>query len=72
MNDLDRRHAARKKAAIECARRLQAAADALDAFSLACLNCEDESSPRRADDGRALLSRSMREFSGHLDSVFNK
>jgi hypothetical protein len=64
--------AVRKKAALEAARRLQAAADALDAFSLACLDCDDASAPRRADDGRTLLSRSMREFSGHLDSVFNK
>lgn len=64
--------AARRKSAIDCAKKLQAAADALDAFALACLDCDDASSPRRADDGRTTLSRNMREYSGWLDSVFNK
>lgn len=62
--------AARKKAAQECAKRLHAAADALAKFSMACLDCDDASSPRRADDGRHILAGNMREYAGWLESAF--
>ena len=66
----DRDRKARKKAAIACAKKLEAAADALSAFSMACLECEDGSSPKRADDSRTLLAASCREYSGYLDDVY--
>lgn len=77
LSDRDRKaqaraEAARKKAALACAKKLQAAADALAEFSMACLDCNDASSPRRADDGRALLAANCREFSAWLDGVYGK
>lgn len=64
--------AARKKAGAVCARKLFAAADALSEYSMACLECNDESSPRRADDGRTLLAYNIREFAGWLSAVYDK
>lgn len=77
LSDRDRKaqaraEAARKKAALICAKKLQAAADALSDFGMACLECNDASSPRRADDGRTLLAASMREYAGYLESVYDK
>lgn len=76
-SDRDKKHrakveAARKKAALACAKKLEAAADALHEFSMACLECNDASSPRRDDDGRTLLQRNMREYSSYLEGVFGK
>jgi len=76
-SDRDRRaqaraEAARTKAALDCARRLHAAADALSTYSLACMECRDASAPRGADDGRTLLAQSCREFAGWLESVYEK
>lgn len=64
--------AARKKAALVCSKSLHAAADALGAFSLACIECNDASSPLRADDSRTLLAENMREYAGWLESVYEK
>lgn len=64
--------AARKKAALACANKLEAAADSLNEFLRACAECSDASFDRGADDSRRLLQASMREYSGYLDSVFNK
>lgn len=64
--------AARKKAALVAAKKLDAAADAVSAFALACAMCADASSPRGDDDGRRLLAQSMRKYAGHLNSVYDK
>lgn len=64
--------AARKKAAINCARKLMAASEALSEFLSACNACHDASSSRGLDDGRTLLAANIREYAHHLDSVFNK
>jgi hypothetical protein len=63
---------ARRKAALALAKRLEAAADAMNAFMSACMECDDESAPRRADDGRATLMRNMMEYAGYLESVYEK
>ena len=65
-----RAEAARRKAALACAAKLEAAADALAAFSMACVACEDGSAPRGADDSRTLLAASMREYSAWLSIAF--
>ena len=64
--------AARKKAALACARKLEAAADSLNEFTAACRECADASAPRSADDGRFLLMRNMMEFASYLDGVHSK
>lgn len=77
LSDRDRRQqaraeAARKKAALDCAKRLHAAADALATFAMACHDCNDASAPRAADDGRRLLAEQCREYAGWLESVYAK
>jgi hypothetical protein len=64
--------AARKKATLVAVKKLDAAADAVSAFALACALCADASSPRGDDDSRRLLAQNMREFAGHLNSVYDK
>lgn len=53
--------AARKKAALVAAKKLDAAADAVSAFALACAMCADASSPpwrrRRPSSARAEHAR---------------
>jgi hypothetical protein len=75
LSDRDRKaqaraEAARRKAAIKAAEKLQAAADAVAEFSMACFECNDASRPMGADDGRNMLSANMREFAGWLESVY--
>jgi|GEM_PF-2221823 len=75
LSDRDRKNQARvetvrKKAAIECAKKLEAAADALNVFASACNDCQDESAVRRADDGRVLLVHSLMEYAGWLDGKY--
>jgi hypothetical protein len=77
LSDRDRKsqvraEAARRKAALRAAEKLQAAADAVAEFALACLECNDGSGPKRADDGRTVLSAGMREYAGWLESVYGK
>lgn len=67
-----RAEAARKKAAIKCSKKLDGAVRAMAEFLSACVWCDDESMSRGEDDGRRLLLQKMQEYSGHLDSVFNK
>lgn len=67
-----RAEAARKKAAQVCAKKLEAAAEALHDFVMACNECDDGSRSRGDDDGRAILQRNMREYAAWLDSVFNR
>lgn len=38
-----RAEASRQKAAVECARKLEAATDSLNAYLLACIDCDDAS-----------------------------
>jgi len=68
----ERLAAARKKAALVCAKKLEVAADALHDFLMASDECNDGGHDRGADDSRRLLQSSMREYSNYLDSVFNK
>jgi len=77
LSDRDRKaqaraEAARRKAGLACAKKLDAAAEALHEFVMACLECNDASSPRGEDDGRTLLQRSIREYAGYLESVFGE
>lgn len=77
LSDTDRKRqqraeAARKKAAIKCAKALQTAADALGEFGMACLDCNDASRVRGDDDGRLILAKNCREYAGWLDSVYSK
>lgn len=64
---------ARKKAAINCARKLEAASQALlNEFLAACNECGDASRGRGLDDGRMILMRNINEYAGYLDNVYNK
>ncbi|MDN4571923.1 hypothetical protein DBB29_25010 [Pandoraea cepalis] len=67
-----RAEAARKKAAVECARKLEVARDALNAYLLACTACNDASRSRGPDDGRTILMGSMSEYAAYLRSVYDK
>lgn len=64
--------AARKRAALACCKKLEAAADALSELMAACNDCHDGSSVRREDDGRILLMRNILEYAGWLESVYSK
>jgi hypothetical protein len=64
--------AARKKAAINCANKLDAASKALSEFLAACNECGDASSGRGLDDGRLILIGNINEYACYLHSVFNK
>lgn len=64
--------AARKKAAIKAAAALEKATEAVYAYSRACLECEDGSQVRAADDGRLILCQNMMEYSGWLSGVYGK
>lgn len=69
-----RAEAARKKAALKCAKKLEEAADALREFLAACNDCNDESGNHKTDiaDGRIRLIRDCMEYSGYLESVYSK
>jgi hypothetical protein len=67
-----RAEAARKKAAVECARKLEVACDALNAYLRACTECNDASRNRGADDGRLILMGNMSEYAGFLRAVYDK
>lgn len=62
----------RKKAAIACAKKLEAAADSLNDLMRACNECNDGSSVTRADDGRQLLIERLMEYSYWLDFTYSK
>lgn len=68
--------AARKRTAIACARKLEAAATALLSFMHACNACDDASATLERQgkgiDGRSKLMRDMSEFASHLDSVYGE
>lgn len=67
-----RAEAARRKAALKCAKELFSAVDALHAYSMACIDVGDSSVIRGADDSRVLLARSMREFATWLEQVYGE
>jgi hypothetical protein len=67
-----RAEAARRNTAIVCAKRLNAAADALAAHAMACSECNDASSPRGADDSRAILATNMREYASWLEDAYKE
>ncbi|QDQ87634.1 hypothetical protein FMZ60_08555 [Alcaligenaceae bacterium SJ-26] len=62
---------ARKKAALNAAKKIQAAADALNVFLLACIDCDDASRSRGQDDGRIILMSNMMEYAGYLESKYS-
>ncbi len=66
-----RAEAQRRKTAKAAAAKLFAAAEALTEFSMACMECNDSSSPTRADDSRALLRSDMLEYAAYLDGVYS-
>lgn len=77
LSDRDRKaqaraETARKKAALACAKKLEAAADALHELVMACIDCNDGSRCRGDDDGRVVLQRNIREYAGWLESVYGK
>lgn len=63
---------ARKKAALRCAKKLEEAADSLNEFMSACMECRDASAAQRADDGRILLVRNLMEYSNYLNAVYEE
>lgn len=67
-----RAEAARKKAALACANKLESASKALNEYLHACNACSDASGSRGADDGRMRLMRDLNEYSGYLTSVYAK
>lgn len=76
-SDQDKRRAAklataRKKAGIDCAKKLNAAAKALSDYLMACNECRDGSGSeqRGISDGRNMLIRDICEYSGYLESRY--
>lgn len=69
-----RLEAARRKAGLKCAEKLDAAADALNAFMSACRECDDASNPVRngAADSRIILVGNITEYSTYLMSLYGK
>jgi hypothetical protein len=60
----------RAKAALQLAKKLNAAHEATRQYIFACCDC-GERYPY-ADDSRMLLQKNMAEYSGWLDSVYSK
>ena len=63
---------ARRKAAVQLIKRLNAASEALSDFLLACIDCRDGSSGqiRGEADSRRILMRDINEYSSWLSSVY--
>lgn len=68
------KEAARKKAGLVAAAKLEAAADALNAYMRACSECADASDPSRngAGDGRVILVGNIMEYSVYLQDKHSK
>lgn len=66
--------ATRKKAALACAKKLEAAANALSEFLMACVDCNDGSGDELmgASDGRKRMIADLNEYSGWLESKYGK
>lgn len=69
-----RAEAARKKAGLACAKKLEAAADALLDYLRACNECHDGSGNEKmaAGDGRLRMMHDLLEYAGWLDGVHGK
>ena len=69
-----RREAARKKAGLECQRRLEAAAVALHNYVSACNECRDGSGSERMglSDGRFRLASDCIEYAGFLEGKYSR
>ena len=65
-----RAEAARKKAALECSKKLEAAADALSEYLYSCIDCGDGSCQKGVDDSRLLLKEQLMEYKSWLDSKY--
>lgn len=75
LSDRDRKaqaraEAARAKAARKAAKALQDAAEAVAEFAMACVECQDASAPRAADDSRYRLQTDMRDYAAWLERAF--
>ena len=62
----------RKKSALDCAKKLAAAADALNHFIEACNDCEDNSGTelRGISDGRVRLIENLAEYRFYLEDRY--
>lgn len=75
LSDRDRKalakaEAARAKAARKAAKALQDAADSVAEFAMTCVECQDVSAPRAADDSRYRLGTEMRDYAAWLERAF--
>ncbi|KRB40264.1 hypothetical protein [Acidovorax sp. Root70] len=66
--------ASRKKAGLAAAAKLEAAADALNAYMRACRECADASNPDRngAADSRVILVSQCSHYSSYLQDIYSK
>lgn len=68
--------AKRSKSGMVAAKKLEAAATALNAYIHACNDCNDASADLgrqgKGIDGRRKLIADMAEYSGYLDSLFSQ
>ena len=66
--------ATRKKVALSCAKKLEAAADSLNEFLAACRECRDGSGNelQGQSDGRTLLVGNLMEYSGYLEQKYGQ
>lgn len=62
----------RKKAALACAQKLEAASRAISEYLAACNECRDASGCRGMDDGRLILISNVSEYANYLRSVYDK
>lgn len=67
-----KQQAARKKAGLACAKKLDAAIAGLRDYLNACNACNDASGYRGADDGRQILISNLAEYSAYLESHHGK
>ena len=65
-----RAEAARRRTGLACAKALRNASEALSTYVMACLECDDGSTARRADDGRHLLMNDILEYAAWLEGVY--
>lgn len=64
--------AARKKSALDCAKKLAAAVDALNHFIEACNDCRDNSGTeqRGISDGRVMMISDLSEYRFYLEDRY--
>ena len=65
-----RAEAARRRTGLACAKALRTASEALSTYMMACLECNDASTARRADDGRYRLMNDILEYAAWLEGVY--